>query len=73
VHGCRRGHPTVIAWKHVAGIRALANGEWINSYLRAQSSETLEVPVADAGILDDLDTPADLDRLRNKNEELFSG
>jgi molybdenum cofactor cytidylyltransferase len=64
VHGGRRGHPTVIAWSHVAGIRALARDEGINSYLRTRAAETLEVPVADAGVLDDLDTPADLDRLR---------
>src|SRR5262245_64922051 len=64
VHGGRRGHPTVIAWRHVGGICALAREEGINSYLRTHGAETMEVPVADAGILDDLDTPADLDRLR---------
>jgi len=64
VHDGRRGHPTVIAWSHVAGIRALARDEGINNYLRTHGAETLEVPIADAGILDDLDTPADLDRLR---------
>jgi molybdenum cofactor cytidylyltransferase len=64
VHGSRRGHPTVIAWSHVAGIRALSPDEGINAYLRMHGAETLEVPVGDAGILDDLDTPTDLDRLR---------
>jgi len=64
VHGGRRGHPTVIAWKHVAGIRALSADDGINSYLRMHAAEALEVPVGDAGILDDLDTPADFDRLR---------
>lgn len=63
-HAGRRGHPTLIAWRHVEGIRALPAGQGINAYLRRFESETLEVPVADPGVRADLDTPEDYDRLR---------
>jgi molybdenum cofactor cytidylyltransferase len=64
VHGGRRGHPTVLAWRHVAGIRALPADAGINAYLREHADETLEVPISDPGILTDLDTPDDYERLR---------
>jgi CTP:molybdopterin cytidylyltransferase MocA len=64
VHAGRRGHPTLIAWRHVAGIRAHPAGQGINAYLRLHHNELLEVPVTDAGVLYDLDTPEDYERLR---------
>jgi CTP:molybdopterin cytidylyltransferase MocA len=64
VHEGRRGHPTLIRWRQVAGIRALPAGAGINVYLRERAAETLEVPTADAGVLADLDTPDDYERLR---------
>lgn len=67
VHGGRRGHPTLIRWRHVAGIRALPVGVGVNAYLRERRAETLEVPVADAGVLADLDTPEDYERLRGQS------
>jgi len=62
-HGGRRGHPTLIEWRHVAGIRALPAGEGLNMYFRAHAEETLDLPVASAGVLCDLDTPEDYERL----------
>src|SRR5262245_14778713 len=59
----KRGHPALIAWKHVAGIRALPPGQGLNSYLRQHASETLELPVDSAEVLCDLDTPEDYERL----------
>jgi molybdenum cofactor cytidylyltransferase len=59
----RRGHPTLIGWKHVAGIRAHPAGQGLNTYLRGHTAETLEVPVASAEVLCDLDTPEDYERL----------
>jgi CTP:molybdopterin cytidylyltransferase MocA len=59
----QRGHPAVIDWKHVAGIRALPPGLGLNRYFRQQSEETLEVPVESAEVLCDLDTPEDYERL----------
>ncbi len=63
-HGGRRGHPTLIDWKHVAGMRALPAGQGLNVYLREHEAETLQVPVASADVLCDLDTPEDYERLR---------
>jgi molybdenum cofactor cytidylyltransferase len=51
----RRGHPTAFAWRHVPAIRALPVDVGINSFLRQQ--EVFELPVDDAGILTDVDTP----------------
>jgi molybdenum cofactor cytidylyltransferase len=59
----RRGHPTLIEWRHVAGIRALPAGAGLNAYFRPHAEETLELPVANAGVISDLDTPADYERL----------
>jgi molybdenum cofactor cytidylyltransferase len=64
VHEGRRGHPTLIAWRHVAGIRALPAGVGINAYLQQVAGVTREVAVASAGVVCDLDTPADYERLR---------
>lgn len=61
-HG-KRGHPTLIQWRHVAAIRKRPVEEGINVYLRAQASETLEVPVATESVLVDLDTPEDFEYL----------
>jgi molybdenum cofactor cytidylyltransferase len=55
----RRGHPALIDWKHVPGIRALPAGQGLNVYLRQQSQETLELPLDTPSILYDLDTPED--------------
>ena len=63
-HLGRRGHPTLIEWRHVAGIRVMPPGEGLNAYLRAHAEETLELPVMSAGVLSDLDTPEDYERLR---------
>lgn len=60
----RRGHPALIGWKHVEGIRAFAPGQGLNLYLRRQRAETAEVPTDADDILIDLDTPADYERLR---------
>lgn len=59
----RRGHPTLIAWSHVAGIRAHPAGEGLNRYLRRYAAATLEVPARSAAVVEDLDTPEDHARL----------
>src|SRR5206468_3705079 len=56
-HQGRRGHPVLIAWKHVAGIRSHLPGEGLNTYFRRHAAETLELAVDSAGVLCDLDTP----------------
>lgn len=59
----KRGHPALIDWKHVAALRGLPAGQGINTYLRHCAAETLELPVASAAVLCDLDVPADYERL----------
>jgi molybdenum cofactor cytidylyltransferase len=60
----RRGHPVLIDWRHVAGLRALPPGLGINAYLRQQRPVTVEVQVPSPGVLLDLDTPEEYERLR---------
>src|SRR5262245_54591961 len=62
VHAGRRGHPTAIAWNHVADLRALPVEEGINMYLRLHVAEALELQVAEPGVLVDLDTPEEYAR-----------
>jgi molybdenum cofactor cytidylyltransferase len=61
--GGKRGHPTLLRWKHVAGMRALPPGVGLNVYLRQHLQETLEMPVETPGVLLDLDTPQDYENL----------
>jgi molybdenum cofactor cytidylyltransferase len=65
----KRGHPALLRWKHVAGIRALAPTCGVNAYLRQQAAQTLEVPVQSAEVLADLDTPEDYERLKRKFQQ----
>ena len=59
----RRGHPTLISWRHVAGIRALPPDTGLNVYLRQLAAETISVPSSSAVLLD-LDTPADYEMMQ---------
>jgi molybdenum cofactor cytidylyltransferase len=65
-HGGRRGHPALIAWKHVEEIRAVSLDRGINTYFREHAAAVREVAVSSAGVLCDLDTPEDYERLRAK-------
>jgi molybdenum cofactor cytidylyltransferase len=62
-HEGRRGHPALFRWHHAAGIRAFHPNQGINSYLRSHTEALLELPVTDAGILANLDTPEDYAQL----------
>ena len=66
VHESRRGHPALVAWRHVEGIRALPADRGINSYFRDHSADVREVVVNNPGVLCDLDTPEDYERLHTK-------
>jgi molybdenum cofactor cytidylyltransferase len=67
VHGGRRGHPTWIGWSHVADLRALPADRGINAYLREHLAATLELAWPDDAVLQDLDTPADYERLQRRS------
>jgi molybdenum cofactor cytidylyltransferase len=60
VHEGARGHPILIPWRHVAGIRALPAQNGIDDYVRRAG--VVEIPVASCAILHDVDTPEDLER-----------
>jgi molybdenum cofactor cytidylyltransferase len=62
-HDGKRGHPALIGWQHVAGMRELSRDQGLNVYLRQQSEQTREVPVDSPEVLLDLDTPDDYERL----------
>jgi molybdenum cofactor cytidylyltransferase len=65
-HGGRRGHPALVAWHHVVGIRALPTDRGINAYFREHAGAVREVEVSSAGVLCDLDTPEDYERIRRE-------
>jgi molybdenum cofactor cytidylyltransferase len=59
----KRGHPAYLAWSHVAGLRDHPRTEGLNTYLRRNADQTLELAVSNASILCDLDTPEDYERI----------
>lgn len=63
-HAGRRGHPVLMAWRHVEGIRGLPADVGIDHYLRIRAEEVTEMSVIHAGGLLDVDTPTDFDRLQ---------
>ncbi len=65
-YGGRRGHPALISWRHVTGIRELSSGNGINFYLRQHAHEVAEIPVTTESILFDLDLPADYEALARR-------
>jgi molybdenum cofactor cytidylyltransferase len=59
----RRGHPTIISWRHAEQIHAFPREFGLNKYLRQFAAETLELPVNSSDVLIDLDTPEDYEWL----------
>ena len=64
VFGGKRGHPVLLAWHHVAAIRAHPAEQGLDTYIRSRPHETLDLPVAEPGILRDVDTQEDYKELR---------
>lgn len=58
----RRGHPLLVRWRQVAAVRGLPPAEGINRLLAQAGPRLREVVAPSAGILVDVDTPADLAR-----------
>jgi molybdenum cofactor cytidylyltransferase len=61
--GGLRGHPVLLSWRHAEGLQAHTPGQGLNTYLRLHSNQTLELAVEKPGILADVDTPQDYERL----------
>ena len=62
--GGRRGHPVLFAWKHAAGVRALPSDRGLNHLVAQMHMQVEECPIEEPGLLEDLDTPQDYDRLK---------
>jgi molybdenum cofactor cytidylyltransferase len=65
VFGGKRGHPVLLAWHHVSGIRQHPTHAGLDTYLRLNADQVLEVPIDNDGILKDIDTPEDYAGLKN--------
>lgn len=63
----RRGHPVLIDLKYRREILALDPPDGLRALMRAHPEDILEVDVADANILRDLDTPEDYAALPKQN------
>lgn len=63
VQAGRRGHPTYFSASLKGEILDLKDDEPLHRVLHAKPARVVEVPVADAGIHFNLDTPVDIERL----------
>jgi molybdenum cofactor cytidylyltransferase len=64
----RRGHPALVRWNLIPGLRALPAGQGINAYFRQCAAATFELPWETESILLDLDTPEDYQRILKRHE-----
>lgn len=63
-HAGRRGHPTVLAWKHALEIDRIPDGQGFNWLINRDAADVVEVALSTPTVLFDLDTPEDYERLR---------
>jgi molybdenum cofactor cytidylyltransferase len=63
-YGTCRAHPSLIAWKHVAGIFALPHDLGVNAFFHKNAEVVEELPVTDRRVLLNLDTSDDYDVLQ---------
>jgi molybdenum cofactor cytidylyltransferase len=67
VYEGKRGHPTLLAWRHAQAIKKLPAGVGLNHFVRSKSEEILEVKANSPAVLQDLDTPEDYAKLIAEN------
>ncbi|MBY0587954.1 NTP transferase domain-containing protein [bacterium] len=60
----RRGHPIVLPMFVLRGLRGLAADRGLNALIRLHESQQTLVAINDAGIIEDIDEPADYERHR---------
>jgi len=63
VLGGARGHPPLIDGSYIPGILRWEGGGGLKGFLDRHEDDALDVETADAGVLTDLDTPEDYERL----------
>ncbi|HZZ41800.1 MAG TPA: nucleotidyltransferase family protein [Tepidisphaeraceae bacterium] len=59
----KRGHPVMISARCIPEIAALTSSETLKMVVRRYAEQTVEVPVEDAGVITDIDTPKDYENL----------
>lgn len=62
----RRGHPLLVARRHFAETLTGLDDTGLRGLLRRHPEDVREVPVEHPGVLDDVDTPEDYQRLRER-------
>jgi molybdenum cofactor cytidylyltransferase len=67
VHQGRRGHPVIIAADLFHEIFALGSGQGLNVVVRRDPSRVVEVEGAGAGVLRDIDTPEEFEKLLHES------
>jgi molybdenum cofactor cytidylyltransferase len=65
-HAGRRGHPVLFPWKLAGEVDALGADEGLNRIVARH--EVVRLPLVDAAILEDLDTPEDYQALESRGE-----
>ena len=65
-YGGRRGHPIFLAGAYAEKILALSPDQGLNLVTRGHPADTLEIPVDNKEILEDMDTPVDYQRERSR-------
>jgi len=72
--GQRRGHPTLFRWEYAKKIHQIPSNAGLNWLLKHFAHDVEEFPWEDEGVLTDLDTPQDYQRLLHRNGSFgFSG
>jgi molybdenum cofactor cytidylyltransferase len=61
--GKRRGHPVAISARHIPELLALSEHSTLRQFINMHASTTKQVAVEDRGILLDMDTPDEYDRV----------
>jgi molybdenum cofactor cytidylyltransferase len=64
----RRGHPVLFGSHILQEILALSSDQGANIVVRKDPGRVIEVPVESPGILVDVDTPEDFQKLQNEHE-----
>lgn len=63
VYHTRRGHPIVLSSRCAAEVLELADGQTLKAVVTRHEGDRVEVPVDDSGVVVDVDTPEDYERL----------
>ncbi|HEV8066827.1 MAG TPA: nucleotidyltransferase family protein [Planctomycetaceae bacterium] len=60
----RSGHPTVFAWRHALEVDQIPPEMGLNWIVRQHAADVVHVPVENEGVVLDLDTPEDYERVK---------